>query len=86
MGVGNAHQLEQALHAAVFTPAPVQGIEADVRLDAEQPVGEIAAGVDARDLVSSRFQRVRTRLAGVEAHLALSGQPAHENRDVIEAA
>ena len=45
--VGDAEQLQHALHAAVLAPAAVQGVEADLGLQLGEPLGEIAAGVDA---------------------------------------
>ena len=63
MGVGDAHQLEQALHAAVLAPAAVQGIEADLGFQLGQALGKIATGVDARDLVAGALQRLRRRPA-----------------------
>ena len=77
-------QLEQALHAAVLAPAAVQRIEADLGLDCGELLGEIAAGIDARDLVAGAFQRSRAGLARVEADLALGGQAAHQHGDMIE--
>ena len=83
--VGDAQQLEQALHAAVLAPAPVQGVEADLGLHLGELLGEIAAGIDARHLVAGAFQRLGAGLARVEAHLALGRQPAHQHGDMVEA-
>ena len=84
MRVGDAEQLEHALHAAVLAPAAVQRVEADLGLDGAQLVGEIAAGIDARHLIAGAFQRIRAGLARVEADLALGGQAAHQHGDMIE--
>ena len=50
MGVGNAHQFQQALHRAVFAEAAMQGIEHRIGLGLEQLLAGIVAGIDAHRL------------------------------------
>ena len=57
-GEGDADDLQQLLRGAVLAAAPVQGDEGDVGLLGEQPLYQVAAGVERDDLVAEPRQRV----------------------------
>ena len=64
VGVGDGQRLQHALDAAVLAPVAVQGVEADVGLQAGQHLGQVAAGVDAADLGAQPLQRLGAAAAG----------------------
>ena len=83
VGVGEPHHFQEALDAAVLTPAAVQGVEADIGLQLGERRGQIAIDVDARDAKALALQRVGAFPAGRQRHLALGRPAAHEDSDVL---
>jgi hypothetical protein len=84
VGIRDAHQLEQALHAAVLTPATVQGVKADLGFHLGQALGKVAPGVNARDPIAEALERLSAGCTRIEAHLALGGEATKENGDVAQ--
>ena len=83
MRVGNVQHFEQALHAAVFAPLPVQRVEADVGLELGQHVGDIAADVDFGDLIAFFAQRLCAALSGHQTDRTLRRPAAHQHGDML---
>ena len=82
MGVGQAEGLQDALDAAVLSPDSVQGVEADIRGDTDQHLGQVAASIDPGHPGAQAFEGVSAGGTGDQAHLALRGQAAKKDRDV----
>src|SRR5690606_8845005 len=85
MGVGNAEHLEQALNAPVLTPAAMQRIESDIRLQREKLIGNIAPDINLRHAVAARFQRLGTSPARDEADFAFRAPAALQDGDMLAA-
>ena len=86
MRVGHAQDFEQALHATILAPAPMQRIEGDVRLRFQNLIRKIAPRVDLGHMVTAALQRFRADAPRDEAHLALRTPSALQNRDVLSVA
>ena len=71
MGVGDAHQFEQALHAAILAPAAMQRIEHSIRLCGREPRRQIVGRIDLDDIEAFFAQRVRASPPRHEADFAL---------------
>uniref|UniRef100_A0A0N4ZGW4 LigA n=1 Tax=Parastrongyloides trichosuri TaxID=131310 RepID=A0A0N4ZGW4_PARTI len=82
VGVGNLQRLKDALDAAVLAPFAVQGVEDHVGLQRGQHLGQIAPGVDARDLGHLPFQGVRAAATRGQRDLAFRRQAAHQDSDM----
>ena len=52
MGIGDAQPFQDALHAAILTPAAMQGVEGDIGLNFGQTRGKIGAAIDLDHLIS----------------------------------
>ena len=82
MGIGDAHQVEHALHAAVLARRTVQRVEDEIGLRRGKARGDVAAHVDPRDAVAVRLERIGATVARQERYGAFGGPAAHEDRDV----
>ena len=56
MGVGQVHDLQQALHTAIFAPGPVQAVEHDIRLHIGQLGGEVPVHIDTDCVITCRLR------------------------------
>lgn len=81
MGVGNAEPFEDALHAAILAPPPVQRVQHHIGRGLRQARDEVRACVDLDDVKSFAPQRGRAFTPGDERHVALGRPAALEDRD-----
>ena len=80
MGVGNAHDVQNALNATVFAVFAVQGVEHDVGLLRRQRVDErtqIARQVQFGHVVARLTQRFGDVRAACQRNFAFGRQAAH---------
>ncbi len=82
VGIGDAQQLQHALHAAVLAPAAVQHVQRHVGLQPGQHLGHVTAHVDRRHPASQPLQRRDAPLAGGQRHLPLGREAAVEDGDM----
>jgi len=70
-GVGDAEDLEELLHSAVFTVAAVQCHERGIRRGGAQALDQVGAGIDGDDVVPQALERVLNPGARAQRHLPL---------------
>ena len=85
-GEGDAEDLQQLLDGAVLAAAAVHGDEGDVGPLGDQPLDQVAAGVERHDLVAEPLERVLDPGAGAQRDAALQRPPALEDGDLHAAA
>jgi hypothetical protein len=85
VGVGNAHQLEDALDAAILAPAAVQRVEDGIgrRREGFDKGRHVVANVDFGHLVARLSQTLRAGVSGDQRNLSLGRGPAHQNCDSL---
>ena len=82
MRIGNLHQIEHALDAAVLARAAVECVEHDVGAYAGEHLRDVAVHVDGRHLMAQALERRDDILAAHQRHLALGGPAAHQHGDM----
>ena len=83
MAIGNAEDLQHALHRTVLAKGAVQRVVDHIRLGLAQLLAKVPAGIDGADPIAPRLQRQGGCLAAHEGHFALGGKPAHQNDDMF---
>ena len=82
MRIGYAHQVEHALHRAVFAGHAVQCVEHDIGRGLGDACRDLPVHVDARDLVAALRERLGDALARHQADGAFIGPAAHQHGDM----
>src|SRR5208282_2854915 len=84
MRVRDAHQFEQALHAAVFAPAAMQRVEHGIGPGGDELLFQMLRRIDLDHVETFVTQGLRAALAGDEAHLAFRGTSAQQHGHTLE--
>ena len=81
MGIFDPHQIEHALHGAVFAGRSMQRIEDDIRADRDQHLCDISIHIDAHGFMAQPFTSIGNARATRQRHVAFGRPAAHEDRD-----
>src|SRR6266702_2817195 len=84
MGIGEAHQFQQALYGAIFAETAMQGIEHRIRLCLEQLLAGIVAGIQRAGVKAFLAQRLDHAASRRERDFPFGGTPTHQHGDLAE--